>query len=158
MESRTCTRCKQPFPATTEYFYRAPRVAGLTFYCKTCTAFLQRKAYWKRKEDGTQQAKIDSWPSKQKRYARNSILIRNFGITIEDFEDMTKAQDNKCVLCNEVKYLVVDHSHTTGVVRGLLCIRCNVALASLVGDNPDRVDRVKTYLLRGIVTKDIPDL
>lgn len=39
----------------------------------------------------------------------------------------------------------VDHDHKTGVVRGLLCWNCNVAIGKL-GDNPDAVLNAYKYL------------
>lgn len=48
------------------------------------------------------------------------------------FEAMYFEQDGKCAIpvCRrEAK--VVDHDHVTGIVRGLLCQGCNVALGFL---------------------------
>jgi hypothetical protein len=39
----------------------------------------------------------------------------------------------------------VDHDHTTGQVRGVLCFSCNVAIGHL-GDSADRVRRAADYL------------
>lgn len=41
--------------------------------------------------------------------------------------------------------LPIDHDHKTGVVRGLLCWNCNVAIGKL-GDNPDAVLNAYKYL------------
>jgi hypothetical protein len=43
--------------------------------------------------------------------------------------------------------LAVDHDHTTGQVRGLLCIRCNRAIGNL-RDDPDLAIRAAAYLKR----------
>lgn len=50
--------------------------------------------------------------------------------------------------------LAVDHCHVTGKIRGLLCTRCNVALAA-VGDNLEGVMRFVEYLRRA--ADPIPD-
>jgi hypothetical protein len=43
--------------------------------------------------------------------------------------------------------LVVDHDHSTGKVRGLLCTSCNSAIGSL-DDDPDLLEKAREYLLR----------
>ena len=45
--------------------------------------------------------------------------------------------------------LAVDHCHETGVVRGLLCFKCNTAIGSL-GDNEEMVMRVIFYLTNSL--------
>jgi Autographiviridae endonuclease VII len=51
---------------------------------------------------------------------------------------MLKQQRGKCAICKtepyELKRLSVDHCHEAGKVRGLLCVKCNAALALLGGD------------------------
>lgn len=56
---------------------------------------------------------------------------------------MAKKQGGRCAICDEpptarnqhgVKPLVVDHSHVTGKVRGLLCDSCNVAIGHIRED------------------------
>lgn len=73
----------------------------------------------------------------------DGYLQKAYGIGYEDFHKMFDAQDGKCKICRQegfplVKgqriYLVVDHCHTTGAVRGLLCHNCNRALGLLQDD------------------------
>ena len=63
-------------------------------------------------------------------------LRKMYGITISDYDNMLKAQNNLCAICSlpetsihprtkEIKKLSVDHNHNSGKVRGLLCTRCN---------------------------------
>jgi hypothetical protein len=63
---------------------------------------------------------------------REAHLRRQYGITIADYERMFEAQGGVCAICDEVRpeerTLHVDHDHATGVIRGLLCFRCNNAL------------------------------
>ena len=84
----------------------------------------------------------------------SNYLKNNYGITTEDYERMLSEQDNKCKIClgsgfsmkKEHKVLlVVDHCHTTGRVRGLLCHNCNRALG-LLKDKEDNLLRAIEYL------------
>jgi hypothetical protein len=74
---------------------------------------------------------------------KQSIRRRNlkrYGLTLEAFDEMITTQDGRCAICERKaedvsdKPLAVDHSHTTGKVRGLLCQFCNTALGSLRED------------------------
>lgn len=62
---------------------------------------------------------------------RSNRLRRLYGLTVEQWEAMLRSQDGKCAICgtSEPKgkggRLHVDHDHTTGAVRGLLCSNCN---------------------------------
>jgi hypothetical protein len=58
---------------------------------------------------------------------KNAKLKKNFGITLNDYESMLANQNGVCAICGDVgtKALHVDHCHTSGKVRGLLCFRCN---------------------------------
>ncbi len=53
-------------------------------------------------------------------------------MTIADYDRMFEAQNGVCAICDEARpeerTLHVDHDHETGVIRGLLCFRCNNAL------------------------------
>ena len=84
---------------------------------------------------------------------RNAELQRRYGITQTDYEVMIAEQNNKCAICNTTEpggrhnsgYFVVDHCHTTGKVRKLLCHNCNTALG-LVGDNTQTLQSMIEYL------------
>lgn len=49
------------------------------------------------------------------------------------------------MICDQEKPLVVDHCHKSGVVRGLLCDRCNSGVG-LFCDNPRTMDFAAKYL------------
>jgi len=78
-----------------------------------------------------------------------------YGITIEQYDEMRKAQDGLCAICSQeeksahrngtVRQLSIDHCHTTGNVRGLLCGNCNNGLGHFK-DNPASLERAITYL------------
>lgn len=64
---------------------------------------------------------------------RNTDLKKNYGITLQRYNEMFQNQEGSCCICkkhqNEFsKRLSVDHCHKTGKVRGLLCNNCNLAI------------------------------
>ncbi len=67
---------------------------------------------------------------------------------------MIDSQDNLCAICNKpetqvrqglVIKLAVDHCHKTGIVRGLLCTKCNKGLGMFL-DNSDNLIKASEYL------------
>lgn len=62
---------------------------------------------------------------------------------------MEKAQGGVCKICRrpetQRKRLAVDHCHTTGAVRGLLCITCNAEIGHLL-DDPEIIRRAADYV------------
>lgn len=68
-------------------------------------------------------------------------------MTDEEFAAMRQAQDDGCAICGEADGLVLDHDHTTGANRGLLCGFCNRALGSF-RDDPARLKAAIAYLRR----------
>ena len=77
--------------------------------------------------------------------------FRRYGITRPQFEAMLIQQDNKCILClNEFLAsldICVDHCHSTGRVRGLLCRGCNMVVSRFEDD--EYAARVEIYLQIG---------
>lgn len=76
-------------------------------------------------------------------------LEKDFGMSEEDYNVLYSKQDGRCAICNkEVRYrLVVDHNHTTGKVRGLLCRQYNLLLG-LLNDDIGKTKSVIAYLER----------
>lgn len=89
---------------------------------------------------------------------RSNWLKRRYNIDLEIYNKMLLDQNNVCMICNQpetrgkTKYLSVDHCHTTGKVRDLLCGRCNTVLG-YVKDNPDHLIKAAKYLIKHSVDK-----
>jgi hypothetical protein len=50
-------------------------------------------------------------------------------MTLTDYQPMYARQNGKCAICGVAEgKLVVDHNHTTGKVRELLCHLCNAMI------------------------------
>ncbi len=83
--------------------------------------------------------------------------IKQYGLTIEQYEQMEEYQDHRCKICGihesknaidkngTVRRLAIDHDHNTGQIRGLLCSACNTALGSFK-DSVDSLKRAILYL------------
>jgi len=82
--------------------------------------------------------------NRRKEWEKWSHIRRRYGISREQFETLYKKQGGACCLCGRRKKLNIDHSHTTGRVRGLLCWRCNVLLDAL--ENQEWLGRALRYL------------
>jgi hypothetical protein len=84
---------------------------------------------------------------------------RRFGLTQEQYWEMLASQGNGCAVCSRpesfvdpksgrTRRLAIDHCHTSGRVRGILCSRCNLTLG-LFEDNPDTIRRLAEYAAKG---------
>lgn len=116
--TRTCAGCSTNKPLTGEHFYKhASMPGGFEYRCKSCE---RERARW-----------------------RN--ILRLYGLTPEDYAALMEAQGGTCVTCPATGVLDIDHDHETGLVRGLLCRRCNVTLG-LTDEDPERLERLAAYL------------
>jgi hypothetical protein len=71
-----------------------------------------------------------------------------YGLTAEDYAELVRTHDG-CAICQEKSKLGVDHNHTTGKVRGLLCQACNRGLGHFK-DSPSLLEKAKEYVLERI--------
>lgn len=85
--------------------------------------------------------------------ARNRKKPENrVSIPREQYVELLEAQNNKCAICrcdsgsnNRGDKLAVDHCHSSGKIRGLLCHKCNTALG-LLNDSQEVLQSAITYL------------
>ena len=133
--TKTCNKCgitKQ----ITEFYKRGGKVSpdSRKNHCKECEKRRVSESYW---ED----------PSK----SRNRDLKRLYGITLNEYNQMLVEQGHRCKTCGTTEpggkhgKFMVDHSHNTGEVRGLLCKSCNIALGE-IGDNINTLQNLIEYL------------
>jgi len=81
----------------------------------------------------------------ERQYAHH--IKRTYGLTLDQYDQMFKAQGGVCAICGEPQLsrrLAVDHDHEKGHVRGLLCSKCNFKLSVL--DDADFVSKATEYL------------
>jgi len=98
----------------------------------------ERNRRWKEKNrDKVLEYKRTHYKNNKEKYLtieRDRQYKVRYGISIEDYNRMLEEQSGKCKICssekggNKNQCFAVDHCHTTGRVRGLLCIKCNARL------------------------------
>ena len=77
----------------------------------------------------------------QTKYSKKDILKMSlYGLTPKQFD----ALPNECEVCGSTNKLCIDHNHTTGKFRGVLCQNCNLALGHL-HDNPNIIIKLLNY-------------
>jgi len=81
---------------------------------------------------------------------RERQLQKKYGITAAEFDAMVAAQGGGCAICTvsvnpDANNLAVDHCHTTGRVRGILCGRCNRGIGNF-NDDPSLLEKAVIYL------------
>lgn len=106
------------------------------------------EAWWSRKWRDARERNPDV------EYDRN--LKRNYGITLEEYLEKFKTQNEVCAICKQpeamingytkvIRRLAVDHCHDTGKVRDLLCTRCNTTIGS-ANDSIELLQQMINYL------------
>lgn len=95
--------------------------------CKSCRAEVQR-AYVARNRKRVY-ARNKEWRDGG---GRRQSTVAVYGISLERYNEILAQQGGVCAICKETcptgRALAVDHSHSTGEVRGLLCTKCNPML------------------------------
>lgn len=86
--------------------------------------------------------------------ARRRSKIKSYGLSPEQFEQMLAQQSGRCAICKTDKPTVkiggsfrIDHCHSTGKVRGLLCMKCNSGLG-MFSDSPEVLIAAAEYLIK----------
>lgn len=82
------------------------------------------------------------------KYHKNILRFDRYGITKDTFNKMFSEQDYKCKICKikiDEKSSHIDHCHTSGNVRGILCEKCNKGLGQF-DDNVEFLTNAIKYL------------
>lgn len=140
---KECTSCHAVKPL--DLFYKEKRrLNGRGAQCKICIADKNRR-YFVASSDEYKEGRRLKYASGT--YARNANYKKKYGLTLEDVRKMHADQMGLCAnrACGtEINVdlpkvhknkAVVDHCHTTGKVRGLLCFKCNTSLGLLEDKN-----------------------
>lgn len=99
---------------------RSKRYSGKTFQsrCKKCAC------NWVKMH-----RKQHQYQRLERHIERKYYLQKVYGITQHDYDRMLRIQNDCCAICTKRLKLFIDHDHSSNVIRGLLCNKCN----SLIG-------------------------
>ena len=123
---KLCTKCNQ-IKSLEEFSQSKNEKQAVQYHCKDCN-----KKYREQKKE------------KVKDYQ----LKRKFGLSLDEYQKMLEEQKGVCKICGQVennKQLAVDHWHTTGQIRGLLCGSCNRGIGYF-RDSQDLLLKAVQYL------------
>lgn len=129
---RFCPRCKTELPDSA--------FSATSKWCRPCRRDYQRD--WRSRD-----------PEHSRALSYQTRLRRDLGMDLAEYERMWNAQLGCCAICGvrsgespaSKPRLQVDHDHSTGVVRGLLCSGCNRGIAGF-RDDPTLIETAITYI------------
>jgi hypothetical protein len=165
---KTCGKCKEIKPLT-EFYKDKSRGDGLTYRCKVCQTednarYMASpegkengaKRYQKWRDENLEFARKLSRESNQRARLEDPERFRdyerkkNYGITGDEYRALLAAQDYRCAICATTEPkgnggFHVDHCHSSGRIRALLCSNCNTGLGKF-RDSPSTLRKAAAYL------------
>lgn len=156
---RLCTGCNQEKPLDSDHFTKDKHdKSGFTYRCKICRGKAHKE--WSLKNPEKVKALNEKNKDVRKAYyARPEIKMKYrkkaiehaFKIKYEQYEEMLEEQNNVCAICKKpetctkLNFLSVDHDHSTGKIRGLLCRACNHGIGNFL-DSVENLTEAIHYL------------
>lgn len=141
-----CSRCKacdkKKYDAYATRLAQNPVAPPEEKVCPVCSRTLPAKEF------NRDTSRPDGLQSQCRLCKRAAIRLKTYGITRAETLALLDKQDGVCAICREVfgeKGFHVDHCHTGGQVRGLLCFKCNVGLGAFK-DDPNLLNAAIEYL------------
>lgn len=152
---KTCSKCKVEKPES-EFYKNRRHKDGLAYYCKGCSDASTEQYRLDNPEKlhadyrrHNERRKRDHTPEK----CRADHLRHKFGMSSSDYQKLLDRQGGGCAICGRTESdatkpnLSVDHNHSTGKIRGLLCGKCNTALGKFQ-DSPELLRKAAEYVER----------
>lgn len=149
MGNLLCGRCNI-IKDVSSFGVRSGTKRGYQYWCKSCQVCRSRETYKKRPRKSNEN-KVERNKDEIKLNALKRMLKYRYSLDYDEYLQMYERQNKCCRIClleynlGGPKGLHVDHDHSTGEVRGLLCRNCNVALG-LIKENKDILLRIFNYL------------
>ena len=134
---KLCTNCGVTKPLS-DFHKSAYKKDGVQTHCKTCSN--NRAAAWNKDNP----LRIQYFRDRD----RTKYRAQKYGLTEQELRDMLDESKGVCAICSRTDRLVVDHNHDTGVVRGLICHKCNRGLGHF-NDDPSLLTLAAEYLVVG---------
>ena len=150
---KTCSKCGEEKPLS-EFYRNKDSRDGYRADCKKCLRVNVLELRMARQMD--KQAYMREYGVINAEKLKNASLLRNYGITLDQYFEMFVAQDGKCAICKQPSEIAlsIDHDHSCcpqrakscgQCIRGLLCGNCNNGLGRFQ-DSPDLLRAALAYL------------
>jgi len=128
-----CKQCKLDLKYS--FFYKNKGHSdGIDTIRKSCSKTQHKNSYQNNIEIEKPKRKERNKMNRYKNpnYIKNHHLKDRYGITLEQKNDILTRQNYKCAICkiDISSRACVNHDHTTGVIRELLCDQCNTAIGA----------------------------
>ncbi len=119
-------RCCNSVKDRSEFVKNKSFSSGIDTICLTCSR--DKVRLWRKHNPEKRKNQLKKEYGKT--YTKNKHLKYTYGITLDEYNTLFSTQQGCCAICgqhqsNFKKALSVDHNHTTGKVRKLLCSTCN---------------------------------
>lgn len=151
LDKKYCPKCTKHKPLD-QFGKDRTQADNLNIWCKDCRSKYHRAYRVQLNEYASNSTYLAEYYSNSERTKH----FRKYGISIAEYEKLYQQQNGVCAICGQSetdkiksgkqKYLAVDHDHTTGKIRGLLCKSCNIKLSVL--ENALFVERANIYLAK----------
>ncbi len=109
-------------------------------YCPDCNTVKPLHKFSKNR------ARTDGHQNKCKSCYRVYQMAHRYGVSTQKYKALVEHHQGRCGICNGEKPLVIDHNHSTGKIRGLLCNDCNTGIG-LLGDSVENLRAAEGYLI-----------
>jgi hypothetical protein len=137
-EGKRCKSCEK-FKCVDNFYLDKQNKDGHTVDCKVCRG--KRVKEWKEAHKDQVTATAAWYTKNTEQRRRRYHLKKVYGLTESQYSEMRDRQQGACAICGIVSQspLHIDHDHSTGRVRALLCTRCN----SMIGYARDSIEMLK---------------
>lgn len=146
--TKICTSCRID-KETTEFYSHKWGKSGVASRCKKCRN--SESAAYRKLNPEKMAAQARKWRNNNKKRHLNNVLMLKFKISVDAYERMYKEQNGCCAICESLsisgRRMAVDHNHSTGEIRGLLCDKCNRGIGFLK-DSIHNLQKAVNYLER----------
>ena len=122
------------------------RARSRAYYVANREREIARTKAWHAANPERRKAIQDAWRTRNPTRVRENWMRWKYGMTLAEFDAVLDGQGMACAICRATDMAwCIDHDHKTGVVRGILCRRCNLTLSGFQ-DDPELFRRAAEYL------------
>lgn len=126
---KKCTNCQLDKPIDSFYKKSSGRY-GYASYCKVCID--KKNLEYAKKHPEQVKDTYTRWFMNNREKDNLRRQLKDFNLSKADYEAFLTKQQKLCAICSgSMKPVCIDHCHTTGTIRGLLCRACNTGLGHL---------------------------